>query len=66
MGWTTAGLTRQHLGHKIRFLTRNGNPIEGTLSVIRHRDTGTYVQIAEDPNAIYQTDHDATVEFPED
>lgn len=59
MAFTTSRLNGyDHMGKTITFLTRNGNEVTGTIKAIRHRSTGTYLEL-EDEHGVYQTDDEA-------
>lgn len=57
---TPRSLNADHLGKHITFKTRNGNEVTGAIQAIRHRNTGTYLELA-DENGVYQTDSDAPI-----
>lgn len=57
MGLTTQRLVFSDIGRTITFKTRNGNEVTGVIKAIRYRSTGVYLELEEDPNGVYQTDH---------
>lgn len=57
---TTRDLTAHEMGRTVTFKTRNGNEVTGAIEAIRHRSTGTYLELAGE-NGVYQTDSEAPI-----
>lgn len=52
---STRELSGYDMGKTVTFPTRNGNEVTGIIKAIRHRATGTYLEL-EDEHGVYQTD----------